>query len=352
MALLRVEDLVVEYATPKGPLRAVDGVSIEIGERGQALGIIGESGSGKTSLAIALMRILPRNGRLAGGRVLLEGRDLLALDDDTFRREIRWQGMAMVFQGAMHALNPVIRVGQQVAERLIVDGHTKREALAEAERLLERVGLSRGTSARYPHELSGGMKQRVVIAMALTHSPPLLLLDEPTSALDVSVQAQIMNLLKELKADLGISMLFITHDLALASDLCDRVAVMYAGEVREVGPTDDVLRDPRDPYTQRLIASIPVLHGTAPPAFLPGVPPDLREPIAGCRFASRCPYAIERSHLEPPPLRAVAPGRMARCWLDELPALMGPPASEPSGARGGPEAAVGTSREPGPGPDR
>jgi oligopeptide/dipeptide ABC transporter ATP-binding protein len=178
----------------------------------------------------------------------------------------------------------------------------------------------------------------VVIAMALTHSPPLLLLDEPTSALDVSVQAQIMNLLKELKAELGISMLFITHDLALASDLCDRVAVMYAGEVREIGPTDTVLRDPRDPYTQRLLASIPVLHGTAPPAFLPGVPPDLREPITGCRFASRCPYAFERSRLEAPPLRTVGPDHAARCWLDELPDLRPVGSLEPEEASLGGEA--------------
>jgi oligopeptide/dipeptide ABC transporter ATP-binding protein len=315
MALLEVEDLRLEYATPLGPLPAVDGVSLAIEEPGQALGIIGESGSGKTSLALALMRILPRNARVTGGQVRLSGRELLGLPEDTYRREVRWAGMAMVFQGAMHALNPVIRVGDQVAERLVADGRSRAEGRAEAARLLERVGLPAGTLARYPHELSGGMKQRVMIAMALTHSPPLLILDEPTSALDVSVQAQIMNLLKELKRELGVAMLFITHDLALASDLCDAVAVMYAGQVREHGPADDLLRDPQDPYTKRLLASIPSLRGSAPPAFLPGTPPDLRRPPPGCRFAPRCPFAFERCAAEAPPLLPAGSAREARCWL-------------------------------------
>jgi oligopeptide/dipeptide ABC transporter ATP-binding protein len=219
----------------------------------------------------------------------------------------------MVFQGAMHALNPVIRVGDQATERLRQDGVSRRDADARLAALLDRVGLPRGTGERYPHELSGGMKQRVMIAMALTHDPPLLILDEPTSALDVSIQAQIMNLLKELKRDQGIAMLFITHDLALASDLCDRIAVVYAGQVRELGSAEAVLTDARDPYTQRLMASIPRLHGDAPPGFLPGTPPDLRQPPTGCRFAARCPVVFERC-AEPPPLVEVAPGHHARCW--------------------------------------
>jgi oligopeptide/dipeptide ABC transporter ATP-binding protein len=318
--LLRVEDLVVEYATPRGPLCAVDGITLELTGRGEALGVIGESGSGKTSLAMALMRLLPRNGRRVSGRIVLEGRDLTSLDDDAFRRQIRWSRMAMVFQGAMHALNPVIRVGDQVAERLVADGLAKGQALARAAALLDRAGLPATTLTRYPHELSGGMKQRVMIAMALTHSPPLLILDEPTSALDVSVQAQIMNLLKDLKAELGTSMLFITHDLALASDLCDRLAVVYAGQVREEGTAEEVLRSPRDPYSQRLLASIPALHGDEQPGFLPGTPPDLRAAPPGCRFASRCPVVFERCAREAPPLREVGAGHQARCWRLEEPA--------------------------------
>ena len=312
--LLQVEDLVVEYATSRGPVRASDGVSFTIGAPGEALGVIGESGSGKSSLANAIMRVLPRNARIAGGRVLLAGQDVTALPEERFRREVRWKGIAMVFQGAMTALNPVIRVGDQATERLRQDGMSKRDADARLAGLLDRVGLPTGTAQRYPHELSGGMKQRVMIAMALTHDPPLLILDEPTSALDVSIQAQIMNLLKELKRERGIAMLFITHDLALASDLCDRIAVVYAGQLRELGSAESVIGDPRDPYTGRLMASIPRLYADTAPGFLPGLPPDLRQPPAGCRFAARCPVVFERC-AKPPPLVEVAPGHLARCWL-------------------------------------
>ena len=312
MALLEVRDLAVEYTTDRGPLRAVDGVSFDL-EPGEALGIIGESGSGKTSLAVALMRLLPRNGSLAGGSIHLGGDDLRAMDDERFRRQVRWSRMAMVFQGAMHSLNPVIRVGDQVGERLRMDGMDKARAHTRVDELLSRVGLPTSTAQRYPHELSGGMKQRVMIASALTNDPPLLILDEPTSALDVSIQAQIMNLLKELKSELAISMLFITHDLALASDLCDRIAVAYAGQLRELGSAEAVLGSPADPYTQRLLAAIPSLHDATPPDFLRGAPPDLREKIAGCRFAPRCAVAYEPC-AEPPPYLEVGPHHWARCW--------------------------------------
>jgi len=315
MALLEVRDLALEYRTERGPLRAVDGISFDLAE-GEALGIIGESGSGKTSMAIALMRLLPSNGTLVGGSIRLAGDELTTLEDEDFRTQIRWSGMAMVFQGAMHSFNPVLRVGDQVGERLRADGQSKAAVGARVEELLTRVGLQASITQRYPHELSGGMKQRVMIASALTHDPPLLILDEPTSALDVSIQAQIMNLLKELKAERRISMLFITHDLALASDLCDSIAVVYAGQVRELGTAEQVLGAAADPYTQRLLASIPSLHDPTPPEFLPGVPPDLREGIAGCRFAARCPLVYEPCG-EPPPYLEVTPGHHARCWLHD-----------------------------------
>ncbi len=324
MALLEVRDVAVEYSTERGPLRAVDGVSFDLAE-GEALGVIGESGSGKTSMAVALMRLLPRNGTLVGGSVRLAGEELTALDDETFRRTVRWSRMAMVFQGAMHSLNPVVRVGDQVGERLRSDGVDKGEVKARVAELLTRVGLPASTAQRYPHELSGGMKQRVMVATALTHDPPLLILDEPTSALDVSIQAQIMNLLKELKAERRISMLFITHDLALASDLCDSIAVVYAGQVRELGSAERVLEAPADPYTQRLLASIPSLHDAVPPDFLPGAPPDLRESIAGCRFAARCPLVYEPCG-EPPPYIEVEPGHGARCWRHDPRRRAGEPA--------------------------
>jgi oligopeptide/dipeptide ABC transporter ATP-binding protein len=316
MALLQVRDISVEYATARAPLRAVDGVSLDLDE-GRALGVIGESGSGKTSLALALMRLLPRNGTLAAGTIRLDGEDLRTLSDEAFRRTVRWSRMAMVFQGAMHSLNPVIRVGDQVGERLRADGLAKPVVRARVDELLTRVGLPASTASRYPHELSGGMKQRVMIATALTHEPALLILDEPTSALDVSIQAQIMNLLKELKAAQGLTMLFITHDLALASDLCDDIAVMYAGQIRELGSAEEVLGRPLDPYSQALLASIPSLHDERPPRFLPGAPPDLRVPIAGCRFAPRCPSVFEPCLTEPPPLFEVAAGHVARCWLHD-----------------------------------
>jgi peptide/nickel transport system ATP-binding protein len=316
MALLEVRELTVEYSTRSGPLRAVDGVSFDLHE-GRALGIIGESGSGKTSLALTLMRLLPRNATLIDGRMRLDGMDLGALSDDAFRRTVRWSRMAMVFQGAMHSLNPVIRVGEQVGERLRADGMTRADAGARVDELLTRVGLPGSTASRYPHELSGGMKQRVMIATALTHHPALLILDEPTSALDVSIQAQIMNLLKELKAEQRITMLFITHDLALASDLCDDIAVMYAGQVRELGSAEGVLGQPLDPYSGALLAAIPGLHDDRPPHFLPGAPPDLRLPIAGCRFAARCPFVFDPCLVEPPPLFEVRAGHVARCWLHD-----------------------------------
>jgi oligopeptide/dipeptide ABC transporter ATP-binding protein len=326
--LLEVRDLRLEYATPRGPLPAVDGISLDLAA-GEALGVIGESGSGKTSLAVTLMRLLPRNATLRGGTVRLDGQDILALSDEAFRREVRWSRMAMVFQGAMHSLNPVLRVGDQVGERLRSDGLPGRAVEARVEELLGRVGLPAGTARRYPHELSGGMKQRVMIASALTHDPPLLILDEPTSALDVSIQAQIMNLLKELKAERGMAMLFITHDLALASDLCDHLAVVYAGQVREHGTAEAVLAAPADPYTQGLLASIPSLHDERPPRFLPGVPPDLREALPGCRFTPRCPLVFDACRTTPPGLVDLdgPTGHVARC-LRLTPETAPAPASE------------------------
>jgi oligopeptide/dipeptide ABC transporter ATP-binding protein len=316
MALLEVQDLTLYYDTPQGPVRAVDGVSFTIEKAGEAVAIVGESGSGKTSLAAAIMRLLPTNVARYEGRVLFQGRDLMTLSDDAFRRDIRSKVIAMVAQGSLNSLNPVLRVGMQITERILLESQIKKpEANARAEELLELVGLPSEILQRYPHELSGGMKQRVSIAMALMMEPALLILDEPTSALDVSVQAQVMNLLKGLKASKGLSMLFITHDIALASDLCDRIVVAYGGEHVEVGGADEVIVEPKHPYTQKLIASIPRLHGSTRPEFLAGAPPDLVEPPSGCRFHPRCPYAFELCSTDVPPAFQMAPGQTARCWL-------------------------------------
>ena len=317
--ILEVEELVLHYGTGEGPVKAVDGVSLRIEEKGEVLALIGESGSGKTSLARALMRLLPRNVDRFEGRVRLNGTDLMSLSQDRFRRDILWRRISMVFQGAMSSLNPVLRVGKQVAEPLVKDGMSDRVAIREAESLLEMVGLPTGTVRSFPHELSGGMKQRVVIAMALVHRPGLVILDEPTSALDASVQAQIMNLLKELKWELGLSMLFITHDIALAGDLSDKVAVIHGGELRERGTAEQVLTRPLDPYTQALLASVPRLRSAQRPSFLSGSPPDLIHPPSGCRFHPRCSYAFEPCPTDPPSLSEVESGHLARCWLYAAP---------------------------------
>jgi oligopeptide/dipeptide ABC transporter ATP-binding protein len=223
----------------------------------------------------------------------------------------------MVFQGAMSVLNPVLRIEEQIAEPMLLDRrYDKAAARARVRDLLERVGLPADFASRYPHELSGGQRQRVGIATALALDPDVLILDEPTSALDVSVQAQIMNLLKDLKEDPGISMLFITHDIGLASDLCDRIAVTYAGEQMEAGPAERVLVAPRHPYSQLLLASLPRLHSDIPPRMMPGDPPDLTALPAGCRFRPRCPYAFEACLNHPPPI-PLPDGGHARCWLND-----------------------------------
>lgn len=315
--LLQVTDLRLSYLTPAGVLPAVDGVSFSV-HMGEALGLVGESGAGKSSLALALMRLLPRNVARHQGVVALDGVNCATLDDDTFRRQVRWRRIAMVFQGAVESLNPVLRAGDQVIEPLLLQGQVSRqEAVQEAHRLLGLVRLPPEVYDRYPHELSGGMKQRILIAMALILKPKLLILDEPTSALDVTVQAQIMDQLKGLKRDMNLGVIFITHDIALASDLCDAIGVMYAGKIAELGPAEAVLRRPEHPYTRLLLASIPRLHQEEQPQFIPGSPPDMVAPPSGCRFHPRCPFAFERCPVEEPPLLGAGHGHQARCWLVE-----------------------------------
>ncbi len=317
MVRLAVDGLKLYYSTLRGVVKAVDGVGFEIGE-GKALGIVGESGCGKTSLGLSLIRLLPRNTHTFQGSVRLDDTDLTNLHEEEFRRSIRWKKISMVFQGAMNSLNPVLRVGDQVSEPLLLDPSVdKDEARRRAKELLEMVGLARDAAGRYPHELSGGMKQRVLIAMALALNPQLVIMDEPTSALDVSIQAQIMNLMKRLKTNLDISILFITHDIALASDICDELGVMYAGELAEIGPAEEVLTDPKHPYTKLLLASIPRIKGTAMPSFIPGNPPDSANHPTGCRFHPRCPFVFKPCAEENPPASKLGENHLARCWLLE-----------------------------------
>jgi len=292
MPVLEVEHLRYYYRTRRGPVSAVDDVSFSVNE-GETMTLVGESGCGKTSTANAILRLLPRNVDTYEGRILLDGQDTIAYDDEEFRKKVRWRGISVVFQGAMNALNPMARCGRQVAEPLIVHrGVEREEAMDAATESLKSVGLPDHVAERYPHELSGGMKQRVVIAMALVMKPRLVILDEPTSALDVMTQANIINLLKRLQKEAGLGYVFITHDLGLASELADNVAVMYAGRIVEIGPAAEVYKSPQHPYTQKLIQSVPLLRSEVEPVFIPGVPPDLTRAPMGCRFHPRCPYAF------------------------------------------------------------
>ncbi len=316
LEILRVRDLILHYRSGVSVVRAVDGVSFEL-QKKSAIALVGESGCGKSSTAIALMRLLPPNTAKYEGQVNIDGLDAMHLSEEDFRRKVRWRIISIVFQGAMNALNPVLKVGFQVAEPLIHNfGFKKEDALALAEEALEEVGLPKGISGRYPHELSGGMKQRVCIAMALVTKPKIVILDEPTSALDIITQANIINLLKQLKKERGLSYIFITHDLALSSELADSVAVMYGGKIVERGPADGVYTTPSHPYMKLLLNSIPRLRQDIPPSFIPGAPPDLRNPPPGCRFHPRCPHMIKgKCDVEDPPIFDIGGGHYIACWL-------------------------------------
>jgi peptide/nickel transport system ATP-binding protein len=290
--LLVVEGLTTHFSLGAETVHAVDDVSFRL-DYGEALGIAGESGCGKTTTALSLVRLLPANASVAGGSVKLMGIDLVPKSENAMRR-YRWREISIVFQGAMNALNPVHRLRDQIAEplteRLDIN---PREARKRAGDLLELVGIPRRRGGAYPHELSGGMRQRAMIAMALACDPAIVIGDEPTTALDVMVQAQILELLEDLRHKLGLSLILITHDLSVIAETCDRVLVMYAGRVAEEGTVDEVFRRPRHPYTQKLLSAFPNIHADRRALeVIPGSPPDLRHPPPGCRFAPRCSFAM------------------------------------------------------------
>jgi oligopeptide/dipeptide ABC transporter ATP-binding protein len=318
--LLQVRDLSVDFVLPSGVLHAVDGASFDL-RRGEALGIVGESGSGKTMTLRALVGLLPRAGRLAGGEVLFEGTDLARAGAETLRH-VRGRSISMIFQEPMTALNPVQRVGEQIAEGPLVRlGYPRRRANERALELMRMVGIAapEERARAYPHELSGGMRQRVMIAIALSMSPTLLLCDEPTTALDVTIQDQILKLLTALRADFGASVIFVSHDLAVIAQTCERVAVMYAGQVVETGPVDAVFREPRHPYTLGLLRSVPDVDDRRDTlSTIPGSPPDLADPPSGCRFHPRCPF-VQADCVEGVfPLRPLDGGRATACIHSEL----------------------------------
>jgi len=311
--VLQVEDLKLYFNTTKGIVQAVDQVKLNLAEK-EAIVIVGESGCGKSSLAKAILRLLPRNVSEYSGKVFLRGTDTMAMDDEEYQKKIRWVKMSLVPQAAMNALNPVIKVGEQVAEPMMVHyGFNKAQALEQALTMFQHVGVPTDFMNRYPFELSGGMRQRVALAMALVTSPELIILDEPTSALDVLTQANIFNLLKRFKAELNTSFLLITHDIATSSELADRVAVMYAGQMVEINDAGRFFTNPRHPYSIKLMNSVPRLRGSETPDFITGQPPSLINPPTGCRFADRCPKRFDKCATEPP--MDNVDGDLVKCWL-------------------------------------
>ena len=311
-SLLEVEDLHVWFDLPHGAqVHAVQGVSFEL-EPGERFGLVGESGCGKTTTILALMGLLPPNASLAG-QVRVDGRNILAGGEDSVR-QYRWKDIAMVFQGAMNALNPVKKVGWQIAEPMAFHGIAEgKAALKRAGELLEFVGISAKSAQRYPHEFSGGMRQRASIAMALACEPRILLADEPTTALDVMVQAQILELLTGLSDELGLAVVLVTHDLPVVAQTCGRAAVMYAGEIAETGLVDELYHNPQHPYTRLLFAATPDLYAEGTVTSIPGSPPRLDRQFAGCPFQPRCDVPMDRCASDHPPLLQLGGGHLAAC---------------------------------------
>jgi peptide/nickel transport system ATP-binding protein len=321
--ILQVSDLRTQFFTDAGVVRAVDGVSFSVAA-GETLGIVGESGSGKTVAALSLIRLLEDPARIVGGQVRFQGRDIVKMSQEELRN-IRGDGIAMVFQDPMTSLNPVLKIARQLAETMLVHGRLdERQALDRSVTLLGRMGITAPERAidSYPHQFSGGMRQRVMLAMGFANEPSLLIADEPTTALDVTIQAQILDLIAELNRDYNTAIILISHDLGVIASVCARVVVMYAGEVVEEGPTESILSDPRHPYTWALINAVPRIDRHVPGqrwlVTIEGAPPDPMAHPAGCRFAPRCPFRIDKCTEHPDLVElALAPGRKSRCWVTQ-----------------------------------
>ena len=315
--LLRVRDLETRFYADFGTVRAVDGVSFDV-YPGETLGLVGESGSGKSVTAMSILRLVSSPGRIVSGTIELEGVDLLELDAEEMRR-VRGRQLATVFQNPMTALNPALRIGWQLDEAYLAHHGRRDRSLArkKAIEVLKSVGIAEPEkrAESYPHEYSGGMRQRIVIAMGMMNEPKLIIADEPTTALDVTIQAQVIDLLKRLIVEHDMALILITHNMGVVANMCDRVAVMYAGQIVEEAPIDALFEDPRHPYTWALLRSLPSIDQTGQrlPA-IPGFPPDMTDPPTGCRFRPRCPF-VEEVCAEAPPLEIVGDGRKSRCWL-------------------------------------
>ena len=316
MTILEVQNLKTYYSTLKGDVKAVDGVRLQI-DKGEALGLVGESGCGKTTLALAIMRLLPWNGRIVEGTIRLDGVDIVGLDDKTFDKNYRWKRMAYIFQGAMNALNPVFRVGDQIAEAITIhEDVEKKEALERTRSLFSLVGIDPERVTSYPHELSGGMKQRAMIAMALACNPEFIIADEPTTALDVIVQAQTLQVINELRKNLGLTMILITHDLSVVAQTCTTCAIMYAGNMVEYADIETIFKDPAHPYTRALISSFPsIKEERRELTSIAGTPPNLLNPPTGCRFHPRCLHSMDICTKEKPEYTVLREKHIAACHL-------------------------------------
>jgi len=316
MALLEVQNLKTYYKTLRGAVKAVDNVSFKL-EQGEALGLAGESGCGKTTIALSILKILPPGGKIIDGHIYFDGQDIVKVRESEFRKKIRWKGISIVFQGAMNALNPVYKVGDQIIEAIrLHEKVTKKEAQERVERLLNLVGIEPSRANHYPHEFSGGMRQRALIAMALACNPKLLIADEPGTALDVIVAAQVLKLLRELKEKLNLAMILITHDLSIIAETCEKTAIMYAGKIAEFADTVSVFKKPLHPYTQGLLGAFPNIKGERTRiASIPGTPPDLLNPPTGCRFHPRCKYGMEICRVKEPEFLEVEKGHFVSCHL-------------------------------------
>jgi len=317
MPILKVEGLTTYYETLRGPVKAAEEVNFEL-EKGKAIGLAGESGCGKTTVALSILKILPSNGQIVRGKVLFKGEDIVKLDENEFRERIRWKGISIVFQGAMNALNPVYTIEDQIVEAIRT--HEKKikrkEAVERAQKLFELVGLEPTRLKNYSHEFSGGMRQRALIAMSLACNPEIVITDEPGTALDVIIAAQVFKLLRELKDRLNLAMIMITHDLSIIAELCEMCLIMYAGRGVELADTVSIFKEPLHPYTQGLIDAFPSIKSERRKlASIPGSPPNLLNPPKGCRFNPRCKHAMDICKTEPPEFKQVSQGHYVACHL-------------------------------------
>lgn len=315
MALLDIQDLTTHYFIMRGAVKAVEEVSFQL-EKGEAMGLAGESGCGKTTVALSILKILPPEGRIVSGKVVFKGADIVELNEKQMREKVRWKGISYIFQGAMNALNPVYKVGDQIVEAIRVHEPdvSKGEAEERVGKLLELVGMEPARAGNYPHEFSGGMRQRSLIAMALACNPDMVIADEPGTALDVVVQAQVLKLMKELKSKLNLAIIMITHDLSMIAETCEKLAIMYAGQLAEYGDAVTLFKEPLHPYTQDLIISFPsIVAEKRRMTSIPGFPPDLLNPPLGCRFHPRCKYAMDICRKEVPEYEEIAKDHSVAC---------------------------------------